>query len=611
MSDPFPTVWSVQLRLRPAEDHLVRRLAESLRVRGATARCLVGRGVTDPSAAQGFIDPRLAALRPPAGLAGMQRAVERICDAVVRGEKIGVFGDYDVDGVTTAALLTSFLRASGATVECAVARRDAGYGFTPAASADFAKRECTLVITGDCGTNDLDAIVAGAAFGIEVIIVDHHTVPSADKLEAHPAYALVNPFRADSTFPFRGMASVGLAFYVAATVRTELRDRGWYNPSTGRREPDVRDLLDLVALGTIADLVPLTSENRILTSLGLRRLESRARPGIAAMLSLCGASTGSPVDAHTVAWKLAPRLNAPGRLGAAEPSLSLLLADESTAMDRAQALEEANKERRAIQERVVEEALATIEAKLESTGGPGPAIVIAGEGWPTGIVGLVASKLVDRYQRPAFVVGIDPQTGLGRGSARTPGTVNLYDALHAAAKAMPSGTCLERFGGHAAAAGFTVRRESFEALEEALGAACGKLAAGSGPIETGRAVDAEVRLAEVDERLATELAGLGPFGQHNPSPLLVTRNARVTAVRRVGNDKHLKLTLEDSSNTIRGAIGFGLGDREVEVGAHLDLAFMPKISTYQGRHNAELEVADLDIVSAAPIVVETQTTLLS
>lgn len=593
----------MNLRLRPAEDHLVRRLADSLRVRSATARCLVARGVTDPASAQGFIDPRLAALRPPAGLAGMKRAVDRIADAVVRGERIGVFGDYDVDGVTTAALLTSFLRASGAAVECAVARRDAGYGFTPAAAADFAKRECTLVITGDCGTNDLEAIVAGAAFGIEVIVVDHHTVPPAEKLEAHPAFALVNPFRADSTFPFRGMASVGLGFYVAATVRTELRDRGWFGPASGRREPDVRDLLDLVALGTIADLVPLTSENRILTSLGLRRLESRARPGIAAMLAAI--NTGDrPVDAHTVAWKLAPRLNAPGRLGAAEPSLSLLLADEATAQERAAVLEQANKERRAIQERVVEEALATIESKLETTGGPGPAIVIAGEGWPTGIVGLVASKLVDKYQRPAFVVGIDPATGLGRGSARTPGTVNLYDALNLASKAMPAGTCIERFGGHAAAAGFTVRRESFEALSEALDASCGTLAAGSGPIETGRAVDAEVRLAEVDERLASELAGLGPFGQHNPAPVLVTRNARVTAVRRVGNDKHLKLTLEDSSSTTRSAIGFSFGDRQVEVGARIDLAFVPKVSTYLGRSSAELELHDLAVVQDAPAVIE-------
>ncbi|MEO8707382.1 MAG: single-stranded-DNA-specific exonuclease RecJ [Kofleriaceae bacterium] len=581
----------LDLAQRPIDETIAARLAASLRVRSATARCLVGRGVNDPTDAKGFIDPRLAALRPPIGLAGMVRAADRIADAVTRGERIGVFGDYDVDGVTTAALLTSFLRASGAAgVECAVARRDAGYGFTPAAATDFAARQCSLVITGDCGTNDLEAIAAAAAFGVEVIVVDHHTVPSAEHLVIHPALALVNPFRSDSTFPFRGMASVGLAFYVAAAVRTELRGRGWY---TTRREPDVRDLLDLVALGTIADLVPLTSENRILTSLGLRRIQSRARPGVAALLAVANVSSEREVDAGTVAWKLAPRINAPGRLGAAEPSLALLLADADTAPERAQALEAANLERRAIQERVVNEALAQIEARI-GDGDPGPAIVIAGEGWPTGIVGLVASKLVDRYQRPAFVVGIDPVSGLGRGSARTPGNVNLYEALSDAARTAVG--CLDRYGGHAAAAGFTVQRESIGALTEALGGACARLAEGSGPVNRHRQFDAEVRLAEVDERLAEELAGLGPFGQQNPAPLLVTRSSRVTAVRRVGDGKHLKLSIADDAGTMRGAIAFNLGERPVEVGARIDLAFVPTISTYQGRRSAELEVADLAIV---------------
>jgi len=225
---------------------------------------------------------------------------------------------------------------------------------------------------------------------------------------------------------------------------------------------------------------------------------------------------------------------------------------------------------------------------------PGPAIVLAGEGWPSGIVGIVAAKLVDRYQRPAFVVGIDPATGLGRGSARTAGNVDLYCALAEAAR-RPG--CLERFGGHAAAAGFTVRREAVGPLAEALGGACARLAAGSGPISTQRWFDAEVGLNEVDERLAQELAGLGPFGQANPPPLLVTRNARVTAMRRVGDGSHVKLTVEDDRAASRGAIGFGLGERlgalGVEVGARLDLAFLPTVSTWQGRRSAELELADV------------------
>ena len=557
------------------------RLATALRVRPATARCLVARGVVEPRDAQGFIDPRLAALRPPAGLAGLPAAVGRIADAVCRGERIGVFGDYDVDGVTTAALLTSFLRASGAEVACAVARRDAGYGFTAAAAADFAARGCRVVVTGDCGTSDLEAIAAAAAAGMEVIVVDHHTVPAAGA--AHPAASLVNPFRADSTFPFRGMASVGLAFYVAASVRTELRDRRWFQ---SRPEPDVRELLDLVALGTIADLVPLSAENRILAALGLRRLHSRARPGIAALLAAAGVDAEREVDARTVAWRIAPRLNAPGRLGAAEPALALLLADAATAAERAQVLEQANTDRRAVQDRVMAEALAALGDR-----DPGPAVVLAGEGWPAGVVGIVAAKLVDKLGKPAFVIGIDPETGIGRGSARTTGGVNLYEAL---AEAAP---WLDRFGGHAAAAGFTVRRDAVPALADALGGAVVRLAEGSGPVTAVREVDGEVMLGEVDERLAEELAGLGPFGQDNPAPLLVTRGAKVTQVRRVGDGSHLKLMLEDERRDVRGAIGFGLGERAVDVGARVDLAFVPTISTWQGRRSAELEVADLAVVS--------------
>ncbi len=567
------------------DETLVEKLASALRVRQPTARCLVARGVTAPRDAQGFIDPRLAALRPPAGLAGLPRAVERIADAITRGERIGVFGDYDVDGVTTAALLTSFLRAAGAHVEAAVARRDAGYGFTPAAAADFAARGCKLVITGDCGTSDGEAIAAAAAAGVEVIVVDHHTVPAADR--AHPASALVNPFRADSTFPFRGRASVGLGFSVAASVRTELRDRQWF---ATRPEPDVRELLDLVALGTIADLVPLTEENRILTALGLRRLQARARPGIAALLASAGVEAERDVDARTVSWRLAPRLNAPGRMGAAEPSLALLLADAESAAARAAALEQANTDRRGAQDRVMAEALARL-----GDADPGPAIVLAGEGWPSGVVGIVAAKLVDKFQRPAFVVGVDPETGIGRGSARTCGGVNLYEALALAAGEL--GPRMERFGGHAAAAGFTIQREHVAALADALAGAVPRLAEGSGPVNQARDVDAEVRLAEVDERLAEELAGLGPFGQHNPPPLLVTRGAKVTSARRVGDGSHLKLTVEDDRQVARGAIGFGLGERPVDVGARVDLAFVPTVSTWQGRRSAELEVADLAIVS--------------
>jgi single-stranded-DNA-specific exonuclease len=333
-------------------------------------------------------------------------------------------------------------------------------------------------------------------------------------------------------------------------------------------------------------VAPLDGDNRVLVRAGLAALRDARRPGVRALLELAKIDPGTAITSEDVAFRIAPRINAPGRLGAAEPSLSLLLADPETAPERAQALEAANAQRRAIQDKVMDEALAMLGDE-----DPGPAVVLAGEGWPAGVVGIVAAKLVDRYQRPAFVIGIDRETGIGRGSARTCAGVNLYQALATAAP------LLDRFGGHAAAAGFTIQRGAVPALIEALGGAVTRLAEGSGPVPSGRDVDAEVTLAEVDERLAQELAGLGPFGQENPAPLLVTRGARVTQVRRVGDGSHLKLTLEDDHSSVRSAIGFNLGDRLVEHGARLDLAFVPTISTWQGRRSAELEVADLTVVS--------------
>lgn len=541
--------------------------------------------MSDVEAARGFLEPKLGGLRRPegsAGLAGFAVAADRVTAAVLRRERVAVFGDYDVDGVTTCALLTSFLRACGADVVPRVARRDEGYGFCAAAAEDLMALAPRLVITGDCGTSDGGVISTVRARGVDVVVVDHHTVPAAG--EIHPALALVNPFRADSSFPFRGMASVGIAFYLAAAVRTRLKEQGWFKD---RPEVDPRDLLDLVALGTIADLVPLSSENRILTAAGLKLVAERKRPGLAALLGAAGVEVGGdrPIDEKTVSWKLAPRLNAPGRLGDAAPALALLLASGAEAESRAQALEETNTRRRELQDRMVEEALAMVEAGAD----PGPAVVVASDRWAPGVVGIVAAKLVDRYQRPAFVLAVDAQTGVARGSARSAGGVDLYRAL---------GQCapmLERWGGHAAAAGLTVRAAdgdmigTIDRLREALGAAV--LADGSGKVVDVQA-DADIELGLVDERLADELAGLAPFGQENPAPLLVGRGLKVRSSRKVGNDgSHLKLELAcPSTGAWRGAIAFGQGADDPGEGAEVDVAFTPSRSTWNGKSRVELEV---------------------
>ncbi len=564
------------LDVRSLDDAVVARLAARLRVRNATARCLVARG-HGGDGADSFLDPRLSRLRRPEGelaMAGFAVAADRVTRAVLRRERIAVFGDYDVDGVTTCALLTSFLRGCGAEVTARVARRDEGYGFGAAPAAELIAARPGLIITGDCGTSDVESITSARAAGIDVIVVDHHTVPDRG---VHPAYALVNPYRGDSAFPFRGMASVGIAFYLVAAVKTRLAAQGHF---ATRRAPDPRDLLDLVALGTVADLVPLTHENRILAAAGLRVAAERRRPGLAALLAAAGVQPDQPIDEKVLSWKLSPRLNAPGRLGDAAPSLALLLASAIDAGACADALELANTARRAAQDVATAEAFAAVGDPSDA------AIVVASDRWLPGVVGIVAAKLVDRFARPAFVIAIDAATGVGRGSARTAGGVDLYRSLAACAP------LLEKFGGHAAAAGLTVRADAIAELRAALGAAV--LAAGSGPVVRHDA-DAEVALGEVDEALCAELATLGPFGQDNPEPRLVARDLRVTASRRVGDGSHLKLELTElrGAGITRSAIGFGLGDRDPGVGARVDVAFRPTASSWQGKTRVELELRDV------------------
>lgn len=603
MSDGISTVPAVEFRVRRADERTIAQLARGLGIRDVTARVLIARGVVELAVAQRYLAPRLGELRPPVGLSGFERGVERIARAVMGGEVIGVFGDYDVDGVTTAALLTIFLRSVGARVEPAVAHRDQGYGFSPEVAASLLERGAQLIVTGDCGTSDLDAIAVARERDVDVVIIDHHTVPPApsaeaigDPVAAHPSYALINPFCHDSRFPFRGLASVGLAFYVAGAVRTALRKAGHFTEE--RPEPDVRELLDLVALGTVADLVPLTDENRILVHHGLQRLTARGRPGIAALLSAMDVAADAVVDEKLVSWKLAPRLNAPGRLGPAEPSLAVLLADAVTAAERAAAIESANEARRAVQDQVYSEAL-----ELLGDGDPGPAIVLGKAGWPSGVVGIIAAKLVDLWQRPAFIVGIDATTSVGRGSARTAGGVNLYEALRGAA------SHLERYGGHAAAAGFSIRADRPEWLDELRGALTSSvtsMAQGSGPVTSGPGmeVDAELPLSHVTPRLVRELEQLGPFGQANPVPKLLVRSAIVLVARWVGDGSHLQLTLGDGRGVERRAIFFrassrpGLADAALE-GQRVHVVFTPSLSVWNGRERIDLEVVEVLLVAAA------------
>jgi single-stranded-DNA-specific exonuclease len=525
-----------------------------------TARILVARGIDQPEVAARFLAPRLADLRPPEGMADLSRALDRLTAALAAGETIGVFGDYDVDGVTTAAVLASALRAFGGKVIPRAASRHAGYGLGAADVERFVAEGCGVLVTGDCGTSDHEALMVARTHGVDTIVIDHHEVPSGDSA----AYALINSRRPDDTFVFKGLASCGVAFYLAAALRTRLASSF-----------DPRELLDLVALGTIADLVPLTEENRILVAAGLKTLSARKRPGIAALVTRAQIESAA-ISAQDVAFRLTPRLNAAGRLGEAQLSLDLLLAGPADAERLAAELEDQNTERQRIQELVWMEALGQATAQDDAA-----AIVVGAEGWHAGVVGIVAARLVDRFGRPAIAIAF--KDGEGRGSARTVLGVNLYEAL---------GRCsnhLTKHGGHASAAGMSLTAGSFEDFRRAFIAETARQLAGRPPATLQ--VDAVVALRDLTLPAAEELARLAPYGAANREPLFALSGVLALSTRQVGKG-HLQLTLDDGGATGE-AIGFNLADVDPGPGARIDLIASAELDTFRGARRTRLKVTRL------------------
>jgi single-stranded-DNA-specific exonuclease len=521
-------------------------------------------------AATRFLTPRLGDLRLPDGIADLDLAVGRLESALLKGERIGIFGDYDVDGVTSAAVLTLALRALGGAVVARVADRVSGYGFSPEEAQRFGEEGCTLVLTADCGTSDHDALTCSRARGVDVIVIDHHQVPTGPS----PAFALINPHRPDDRFSFKGLASCGVAFYLAAALRSRLRARNHAAASAF----DPRQLLDLVALGTLADLVPLVEENRILVSAGLRELGARRRPGLRALGDIAELDPGAPIDAHVVCFRLTPRLNAPGRLGQAQRALDLLLSEnDEEARRQALEIDEVNRARQRVQEEVWMAACAEAEAQAQA-----PAIVVGAEGWHPGVVGIVAAKLVERYRRPSVVIGF--RDGVGRGSARTTGGFDLHAALKACA------IHLVVYGGHAAAAGMTVQLANLEAFREAFVAEALAHATASAP-ELETVADATAALGELDLGQAEELNRLAPFGSSNQQPLVAVPGLHVRTSRKVGQG-HLQLTLSQGA-AVADAIGFGMAAEAPGEGSVVDVLASPEVDAFRGFRRARLRLRQI------------------
>ncbi len=541
-------------------------LARALGAPLPVGHVLVHRGVEGLEAARRFLDPALEDLHEPARLRGLEPAVERIRQAIEAQQPILIHGDYDVDGITSTFLLYSVLRDLGAKVDYRIPHRTKdGYGLSLGAIDVARSRDTALIVTVDCGVTAVEPIARARELGIDTVVVDHHEVPAV----LPEAVAIVNPLQPGCAYPFKSLAGVGVTFKLAEAL---LRKRGGLDRA--------REYLDVVALGTIADVVPLVGENRVLARLGLERLNQSPRLGLRALVEVAGL-TGRRITSGQVAFVLAPRINAAGRMGNAEQGLRLLLArDAGEARVCAESLEEDNDRRRRHDEAALTEAAQRVETELDYPNCS--SILLWSETWHPGVIGIVASRLVERFQRPTVLVALDGERG--RGSGRSLPGLDMNRLL------ADCGDLLEGFGGHAFAAGLTVRRERLPELRERIERITRERL--SPDSWTPRVtLDAELRLGECQMDLVEWLERLSPHGLDNPEPLFVARGLTVTQSTAVGGGKHLRLGLRDATGTAE-AIGFGLGAMSDDVGRArvCDLAFAPTRNEWMGQTRVQLKV---------------------
>ena len=573
-------------RLRAADGLEGQAVAERLALPEIVGRLLTQRGI-DHNDAPGFLAPRLREQLPdPSHLRDMEVAAARLVRAVREGETIAVFGDYDVDGATSAALLLRFFAAVGGRTRVYVPDRlREGYGPNTPALLRLYAEGARVVVTVDCGTNAHLPLAEVAAAGLEVIVVDHHV---AEPLLPCAA-AIVNPNRLDEESPHGALAAVGVAFLLVVAVNRALRRAGWY--ARGRAEPDLMGWLDLVALGTVCDVVPLAGLNRAFVAQGIKVARRNANPGLAALAAIAGVS--EPLDAYHLGFVFGPRVNAGGRVGAADLGARLLATDDpAIAADLAQRLDAHNRERRDIETRTLEAAIAMVEEAAQP-----PALVFAAAtDWHPGVVGIVASRLKERYERPACVVALGD--GIGRGSGRSIAGLPLGPAVIAARQA----GLLINGGGHAMAAGFTVAAERLDALREFLVERLGD-GLDRGRLVPELRVDAALSLGAAQAELISHIERLAPFGAGNPEPRFVLPAVRVVHTEAVGNG-HLRCTLANPLDTARlraiafRTVGTPLGQFLAETrGAAVHVAGHLRRDTWRGGDAVQLLIDD-----AAPAI---------
>lgn len=581
--------------LKEADEGLVSLLSEGLKVSPLLARILIHRGLAEPEAAQRFLSSSLRSDLPsPFLMAGMEQATLRLVRAMQNKEPICIWGDYDVDGTTGTAALVSFLREIGVEASYYIPHRiDEGYGLSTEGLKRLSSGGVRLIVTVDCGISNYKEVELARSMGIDVVIVDHHEPPQ----DLPPAVAILNPHRSDCPFPDKGLSGAGLAFYLIIGLRAKLREAGWFSHSG---TPDIRRYLDIVTLGTIADMVPLTGVNRILVRRGLAELGGSTRPGVLALKQVAGIAAGEVGVGH-VAFQLGPRINAAGRMDAGLKVVELLTTDSNEVAFRiAQELDEHNRERQAVEVQVLEEVLSEVDSD--------PALrdryslVLGREGWHPGVLGIVASRIVERFYRPTVVVSF--HQGEGKGSARSIHGFHLVEGLRRCAD------LLEKFGGHEYAGGLSIKQEKFPLFANRFEEIAREYLTPHDLIPVLE-VDAQLDFSEIGLSVTRQINILQPFGIGNPEPLFMTHAVEIS--ERKDFSSGYRFRLRQGGRTVN-AVAFGLQlgvsgndsqkgsfskletqNSKLTPGTKIDVVYRLSENEWNGASAVELRIVDVQL----------------
>ena len=567
--------------IKQTDDHIVSRQSEQLRISLLLARLLVLRGMADASSARSYLSSSLRSDLPsPFTMTDMEPAVQRLVHAIKNRELIGIWADYDVDGTTGASVLVSFLRQVGAEPIYHVPHRiGEGYGLNIEGLKRLRERGAALIITVDCGISNAHEIDAARGFGLDVVVVDHHQPPQ----ELPFAVAVIDPHRRDCRFPDKGLCAAGLAFYLVIALRAKLREAGWFADCA---EPDIRRYLDIVTLGTIADMVPLKGVNRTLIRRGLSELSGSTRPGIVALKQVANIAAAE-ITAGQVGFQLGPRINAAGRVDYGIKVVELLTtASSEIALRIAQELDTHNRERRAIEAQVLDQVL--VQAQARCDGAVPHSLVLGGESWHPGVLGIVASRIVEKFYRPTVVIGF--QSGQGKGSARSIRGFHMVEGFRRCADH------LEKFGGHEYAGGLSIREEKLGLFTEAF-ESIARESLSPDDLLPFLEVDAQLSFAEINFSLVRELDSLKPFGVGNPEPLFMTREVEVCERKIFAGGARFRFRQEGRRV---GGVAFGAGDDFPAIaGTRVDLIYRLSENEWNGTSTVELKVIDAQPAAAS------------